>query len=291
EPHDGHWYGITVRSPVAHGRIRDIRFAPGVPWSDIVVVTAKDIPGGNVVALILEDQPYLADDMVRHPEEPVLLLAHPDRELLLKARNLVTIDIEPLPAIYTIDESETGAQVIWGEDNIFKEILIAKGDVDSVWDKAHRVVEGTYTTGAQEQLYIEPNSMIAEVKDGEVFVRGSMQCPYYVHKAMKELFKTSDDKVRIVQTETGGGYGGKEEYPSMLAGHAALLSWKAKKPVRMIYDRAEDMVASTKRHPSRTKHRTAVDADGKLIGMDITFDLDGGAYATSSPGVRWRVAL
>src|SRR5438105_14367726 len=110
-----------------------------------------------------------------------------------------------------------------------------------------------------------------------------MQCPYYVHRALKVLLGLPDDKVRVIQTETGGGFGGKEEYPSMIAGHAALLSWKAGgRPVKIIYDRAEDMVATTKRHPSRTRHRTAVNKDGKLLGMEIEVVIDGGAYATLS---------
>ena len=91
-----------------------------------------------------------------------------------------------------------------------------------------------------------------------------MQCPYYVHKALAALFDLPAERIRVVQTETGGGFGGKEEYPSMIAGHAALLAWKSGRPVKMIYDRAEDMVATTKRHPSRTRHRTAVTRDGQL---------------------------
>src|SRR5207253_4878152 len=107
-------------------------------------------------------------------------------------------------------------------------------------------------------------------------------CPYYVHKALTKLFALPEEKIRVIQTETGGGFGGKEEYPSMIAGHAALLAWKSGQPVKIIYDRAEDMVATTKRHPARTRHRTAISRDGKLLGMDIEFVLDGGAYATLS---------
>ena len=115
-----------------------------------------------------------------------------------------------------------------------------------------------------------------------------MQCPYYVHKALAPLFGLPDDKIRVVQMETGGGFGGKEEYPSMIAGHAALLAWKAGRPVKIVYDRAEDMAATTKRHPSRTRHRTAVDRDGTLLAMDIDFVIDGGAYCTLSPVVLSR---
>jgi CO/xanthine dehydrogenase Mo-binding subunit len=115
-----------------------------------------------------------------------------------------------------------------------------------------------------------------------------MQCPYYVHKALVKLFDLPEEKIRIIQTETGGGFGGKEEYPSLIAGHAALLAWKSGKPVKMIYDRAEDMVATTKRHPSRTRHKTAVTKDGKLLAMEIDFVIDGGAYCTLSPVVLSR---
>jgi CO/xanthine dehydrogenase Mo-binding subunit len=109
-----------------------------------------------------------------------------------------------------------------------------------------------------------------------------------VRKALCALFPLPPEKIRVIQAETGGAFGGKEEYPSIVAGHAALLAWKSGHPVKLVYDRAEDMAATTKRHPSRTRHRTAVDKDGKLLAMDIEFDLDGGAYATLSPVVLSR---
>ena len=151
------------------------------------------------------------------------------------------------------------------------------------------IVEGEYETGAQEQLYIEPNGMLATADPSAgITVWGSMQCPYYVHKALAGLFGLPPEKIRVVQMETGGGFGGKEEYPSIIAGHAALLAWKAGRPVKMIYDRAEDMAATTKRHPSRTRHRTALSADGRMLAMDIDFVIDGGAYCTLSPVVLSR---
>ncbi|MFN0108719.1 MAG: xanthine dehydrogenase family protein molybdopterin-binding subunit [Blastocatellia bacterium] len=282
-------HGVTVRSPIARGRIRGVKFGESIPWNEFIVVTAKDIPGANCVALILEDQPYLADTIVNHPEEPILLLAHADKHLLEEARRAVTFDIEPLPAIFTIEDSLNQTEVIWGEDNTFKKFLIEKGDIDSAWERADFIVEGEYETGAQEQLYIEPNGMIAIANPAEgVTVWGSMQCPYYIHKALIKLFGLPPEKIRVVQATTGGGFGGKEEYPSIIAGHAALLAWKAGKPVKMIYDRAEDMAATTKRHPSKTRIRTAVTKDGKLLATEIDFIIDGGAYATLSAVVLSR---
>ncbi len=115
-----------------------------------------------------------------------------------------------------------------------------------------------------------------------------MQCPFYVHKALVALTGLPAESVRVIQAETGGAFGGKEEYPSMLAGHAALLAMKSGRPVKIIYDRMEDMAATTKRHPSRTRHRTAVSADGKLLAAEIEFATDGGAYATLSSTVLSR---
>jgi len=282
-------FGATVRSQIPRGRIRNITFGPGIAWDKFVVVSAKDIPGKNCIALIGEDQPCLASDSVNHPEEPILLLAHPDRSLLPQAVAAIAIDYEPLPAIFTIEESERRSEIIWGEDNLFKTYLIDKGDVDAVWEKAAYIVEGEYSTGAQEQLYIETNGMIAAFDAVQgITVWGSLQCPYYIHKALMALCNLPAEKVRVVQMETGGAFGGKEEYPSMIAGHAALLAIKAGRPVKIIYDRMEDMAATTKRHPSRTRHRTAVSRDGKILGGEIDFTIDGGAYATLSSVVLSR---
>ncbi len=285
----GMLHGVTVRSPVARGRIRGIEFPPGMPWNEFTIVTAHDIPGENVVALIVDDQPYLAAERVNHPEEPVVLLAHPDKYLVEKARAVVRLDIEPLPAIFNIEDSLSKKEVVWGEDNVFKSFVVEKGDVDSVWAGAAHIVEGEYRTGAQEQLYIETNGVIAiaNAEDG-VTIWGSMQCPYYIHKALLKVFPLGPEKIRVIQMETGGGFGGKEEYPSMIAGHAALLAWKSGKPVKMIYDRAEDMAATTKRHPSRTRIKAAASRDGKLLGIDMEFVVDGGAYATLSAVVLSR---
>jgi len=287
----GMLYGATVRSPAPRGRIRNIRFDPGIPWDELTIVTAADVPPPNRIALILDDQPCLADGVVNHAEEPVVLLAHPDKSFLEKARRSVTIEIDPLPAIHSIDDSLEAKTVIWGTDNIFKSFLVRRGDVDAAFKRAHRIIAGEYVTSAQEQLYIEPQGIIATSDAAGLTVWGSLQCPYYVHKALTTLFGMPDREVRVVQMETGGGFGGKEEYPSHIAAHAALLARKSGRPVKLVYDRAEDMVATTKRHPSRTRHRTAIDREGRLLAMDIDFVLDGGAYCTLSPVVLSRGTL
>ena len=285
----GMLHAITVRTTVPRGRIVDVSYQEGVPWHEFTIVTAADIPGKNVVSLIMDDQPYLSSGDVNHAYEPILLLAHPNRYILEKARSLVDFTYEKLPPVFDLEESLKAETVIWGRDNIIKSYLMEKGDVDSAWSQAAYIVEGEYATGAQEQMYIEPIGMVAVANpENGVTVWGSMQCPYYVHKALVALFGLPPEKIRVIQQETGGAFGGKEEYPSIIAGHAALLAWKSGCPVKLIYDREEDMAATTKRHPSRTRHKTAVSADGKLLAMDIDFAIDGGAYATLSAVVLSR---
>src|SRR5216683_1312199 len=141
-------FGVTVRSSVARGKIVGIHFEAGIPWDEFTVVMAKDIPGKNCVALLIEDQPCLADQVVNHPEEAVVLLANPDKYLLEEARRAVRIEIEPLPAVHTIAASISKEHVIWGEDNIFKAYQIEKGDVDGAWGGADFIVEGECAGGA-----------------------------------------------------------------------------------------------------------------------------------------------
>jgi CO/xanthine dehydrogenase Mo-binding subunit len=286
------WFGATVRSPIPRGRIRSINFNRRIDWSEFAIVTAADVPGKNHIQIIFADQPCLADGVVNHCDEAIVLLAHPDKHKLREAVAAVEIEYEPLPPVLTIEDSERRDIIVWGSDNLIKSFLLEKGDVDSAWAQAAHIVEGEYRTGAQEHLYIENNGMIAEWSaETGVTVWGSLQCPYYVHKSLLAVFYLPEDKVRVIQTETGGAFGGKEDYPSTLAAHAALLAMKSRHCVKMVYDRMEDLAATTKRHPSRIRHRTALDRDGRLLAMDIDLATDGGAYATLSSTVLSRATL
>ncbi len=286
-----HLWGATVRSPAPRGRIRGIEFGFGVDWSEFTVVTADDIPGRNAVFLMEYDQPALADGVVRHVHEPVALLAHPSREMVRRAAKLVTVRVDPDPPVLDFTANPSPEQIQHGDDNVLEELLIEKGDVERALAEAPLVVEGEYFTGAQEHVYLETQGMLASVEDGVVVIRGSMQCPYYVVKALKPLLGVDESGLRVIQTATGGGFGGKEEYPSMIAAHAALLALASGRPVKLVYDRWEDMAVTTKRHPSRVRHRTGVDESGHLLAQEIEVVLDGGAYVTLSPVVLSRAVI
>jgi CO/xanthine dehydrogenase Mo-binding subunit len=268
-------HGRTIRSSISSGEVIGVKL--DFDHSGFTIVDHRDIPGRNVVALIDDDQPCLAADVIRHAAEPILLLAHENHERLLE----VDPQIEYRETTPHFDP-DTSPQS-------FKQIAIDKGNIDRGFAMADLVVEGEYRVGHQEQLYIETNGVIAVPDhDGGMTVYGSMQCPYYVHRALAVLLGLQDHKVRVVQAETGGGFGGKEEYPSIIAGHAALLALKAGRPVKLVYDRVEDMLATTKRHPAVIRHRTGVTRDGRLTAVAIDAVFDGGAYATLSAVVLSR---
>ena len=284
-------HGRTVRSTLPHARIRGIRLDPAFDWRGVTIVDHRDIPGENVVALIENDQPLLAADEIRHAEEPVLLVAHEEAERAEAARQAVTLELEPLPAALTVDEALARKAQVHGDDNIIKVISIARGDPAEGFAAADHVIEATYTCGHQEQLYIETNGMLAAVEEGVLTVRGSLQCPYYVQRALERMFALPSDRVRVIQTVTGGGFGGKEEYPSMIGGHAALLAWKSGRPAKIVYDRLEDIAATTKRHPAVIHVRAGVQRDGTLTAWESEITMDGGAYVTLTPVVLSRGAI
>ncbi len=280
----GAWFGATVRSTQPHARLLAIELDDAFDWKRVVVVTADDIPGENIVSLIDDDQPVLVPvgGEIRHQAEACALIAAPDRATLREAKRHVRLRTERLPAVFDPMKS----------DIEFAHYTIENGHAAIAMETAALVIEGTYRVGHQEQLYIENQAMIAVPREyGGVTVHGSLQCPYYIHKAMKRALAMGDELAVVVQAETGGGFGGKEEYPSVIALHAALLALKLHKPVRMIYDRHEDISATTKRHPAVVRYRSGVSETGELIAQDIEVIMDGGAYCTLTPVVLSRGAL
>ncbi len=287
----GMLHGATLRTRLPGGTVVSIMFDERIPWREYVVVTAKDVPGVNAVKMIDQDQPVLVETQFRHAGEPVVLIAHQDPEAL--ARAVAAIHIEERACttapVFTIDDAlqaET-RRIVAG--NVYRDYLMVKGSVtDAEADTCH-VFEGEYQTGAQEHLYIEPQGMIARVEDNVLTVEGSLQCPYYVHAALVAVTALPEERVRVQQCTTGGAFGGKEEYPSHIACHAALLTLKAGgRPVALIYRRSEDMAVTPKRHPSRSRVRLGATSDGRLRFIDIDFAIDGGAYLTLSPVVLSR---
>ncbi|AEK59551.1 xanthine dehydrogenase family protein (plasmid) [Acidithiobacillus caldus] len=283
-------FGATIRTRLPGGRVESVRLDPDWNWSEYILVVASDIPGKNAVKMLDDDQPILVDDQFRHAGEPVMLLAHRDRKALHAALSHVKIEEVPciLPVFNIDDALASDTPVI--PHNVYSQYLLQKGDLLVGEGECDVFVELRSETSAQEQLYIEPQGMIAQLlPDGRLRVEGSMQCPYYVLDALRQCLGWEEAQIQVVQTTTGGAFGGKEDYPSVVACHAALLALKAEgQPVKIVYERSEDLRVTPKRHPSRTLIRLGATREGELCLIDIDFAIDGGAYRTLSPVVLSR---
>ena len=284
--HAGSLIGGALRSPHARARIAELdlgraRSAPGVR----AVLSAADIPGKNLIPMIQQDWPVLARGEVRHVGEAVALVAAETPEALADGLAAIHVRYEPLPPLLDAEEAARRGELLaeWG---------IEKGDVAATFARDDVVVvEATYHTPYQEHAYIEPNGVIGVPEGAGATVYGSMQCPFYVQKAVASVLGCGLNEARIVQTVTGGGFGGKEDAPSSPGAQVALLAVAAGRPVRMILSREEDMAVMSKRHPGRIRCRTAATRDGALLAAEVDYLLDGGAYATLSPVVLWRGAV
>ncbi|MBU0742494.1 molybdopterin-dependent oxidoreductase [bacterium] len=200
-PQPGAWHGAALRSPVARGRLRGIARDPDFDWSRVTVITAADLPGPNVVAMVREDLPLLADPEIQFATQPLALVAAPDREILAGALAALHPDIEALPPVLTVEAALGGDTIVWGEDNLIADYLIECGDLEAGFASAERIVEGVYRTGYQEHIYLETQGVIATPRaDGGVEILGSMQCPFYVHNALARGLGVDRDRVVVRQS-------------------------------------------------------------------------------------------
>jgi CO/xanthine dehydrogenase Mo-binding subunit len=286
---DGLLHARVVASTCPRGRVRAIRW-PEMP-TGYATVDARDIPAGgaNRILMIKDDWPVFADQDVRFRGQTVALLVGPDRAVLASLAARTSVDYAEVKPALTVDDAlALAGGPLHGSNNLFADLAVVKGDPDAAFAHAADVVEERFTTGAQEHVYLEPQGCVAVPEAGGVTVHSSTQCPFYVRKAVAHALGWPRERVRVVVPEVGGGFGGKEHYPDVIATAAAVAALKTGHPVRLVLDRAEDMRVTCKRHPSRIRFRTALDDQGGILAMEIDIVLDAGAYETCSPVVLQR---
>lgn len=274
----GMLYARTLRSTRPRARILSIDF-PEIP-EECFIVDRRDITGKNRVKMLVDDQPFFAEEVVNYVGEPILLVVGPHKGVIDRLISEIIVHYRDIKPVLTIEEAERGhSQPIYGEDNCFASYQILRGNLEDAFKQAAFTLEDTYGTGYQEHIYLEPQGMIGVYENDRVTVYGSMQCPFYIKNALIQGLGWPGDRIRVVQTTTGGAFGGKEDYPSILAGHVAFAAIKTGRPVQLVLDRTEDIEVTTKRHPSIITIKTAIDKQKKISAMDVEIKLDGGAYA------------
>ncbi|MDY6915570.1 MAG: xanthine dehydrogenase family protein molybdopterin-binding subunit [Candidatus Cloacimonadota bacterium] len=282
-------HGGFLYSKCHHGKIKKIKFPPNFNRDEFTIVSHHDILGENIVPEPEKDQPFMAETEVMHFGQVILGVAHQNRQILKKFIDGIEVIYEELPAITDIEEC------LSNEENAFGKTLEVKhsADIDIKNNLIH--TKRVYRTPHQEQAYLETQGMMAVFypNDNVIFVRGTMQCPYFVKSALDAIFGNSITK-SIVETSEGigGAFGGKEDFPNIIAGITALLAYKSGKPVKAVLDRADDILITTKRHPSWVEIESYTDPiTNKLLKVKIDYRLDAGAYQTLSPVVLSRGVL
>lgn len=273
---EGMLFGKLLRAELARARVLRVH-VPALP-EGYYYVDAKDIPGDNNVNMVLDDSPVFCRETVEYIGEAIAMLCGPDEETVGRLLSACRVDYEKLEPVSRLDEAQES----------FFDYTYSQGDTEKAFAEADKIYDEQFETGYQEHAYLETQAMTAEPEaDGRMFVHGSLQCVYYVRNALQRVLGCGPEGVHVMQDVTGGAFGGKEDYPSVLGCQVAVAALKCGKPVRCVFDRREDMACSPKRHPSRCRYRVSV-KDGRVTAMDVDIRFNAGAYSTLSAVVLQR---
>jgi CO/xanthine dehydrogenase Mo-binding subunit len=281
-----------LRSDHPRARILDIS-VPELP-EGYFYIDAKDIPKGgkNRISMIKDDWRVFAEGEVRYVGETIALIAGPEKEKVLEILSGITVIYEDLEPAFTLEEGLAckGGPIV-GNDNLYGEYHLRKGNPEEAFKQAARIIKDTYLTGFQEHLYLEPQGMVGTWEEEKVTLYASAQCPFYIRRSVAGVLGVSEPEVRVKQATTGGAFGGKEHFPDVIATPLAVAVNKIRKPIQLVFERIEDISYTCKRHPSRITIKTALDSENNIIGMDIDTVINAGGYESSSLIVLQRAIL
>ncbi len=272
----GQLYAYSIRSTIAKGIIK-AKKVPMLP-EGYQIVDYRDVPGNNYVKMIFDDQVVFPETNVTYIGEPIMLLIGPDKEEILALVKQIEIVYEAEEPLFAWTQSAIHYHFDKGEGNL-------------PFARAKKIISYEYETGYQEQAYIEPQGMSGYLDEDKVTLYGSIQCPYYVKNALINCLGVSPNKIRVIQATVGGAFGGKEEFPSLIACQLAVAILKIQKPIKMIYEREEDIISTTKRHPAKIAIKAAIDKEGKISAIQAHVGINGGANIGLSGVVLSRAMI
>ncbi len=282
----------ALRSPYPHAYIHRIDESEALRAEGVLtVLTWKDIPGENLSGEVKRDQPILAEGKARYVGEPIAVIVGETERACKKALDKIEVHYEPLPAVLSPEEAlKSNAPKIHEGGNVLKEFNLSTGDIEEGFSRSDIIIENTYTTPFVEHAYLEPEAGAAEIdSEGRVSVYAPTQFSHYIKREIGRVLALPPERVRVVQTAVGGGFGGKND--NSVHCILALAAYKTGRPVRWIYTREESFLASTKRHPSIIRYKTGARKDGRLMSIEVDILMDTGAYASVGPPVITRAGI
>ncbi|MEQ8818630.1 MAG: xanthine dehydrogenase family protein molybdopterin-binding subunit [Sumerlaeia bacterium] len=290
----GMLHGHIRCSDIPHGFIKSIDTAAAMQVPGVeAILLAKDIPGDNQVGIIIKDQPLLAEKKVRWHGERIALVAARSLKAARQAAALIKVEYDELPGVFSPEEGlAPEAPKIHDHGNILDTMHVITGDMDAGWAESDVVLERHYQVNYQEHAYLEPQGVVAVPGHaGQMTLHSSCQCPFYVQNGVRQVLGVPAHLVRVLQSATGGAFGGKEDYPTEPACCAALLAWATGKPIKLIYEREEDVEWSSKRHRYSTYVKIGASRDGMIKAVQNKVLADVGAYAGLSQIVADRANI
>lgn len=286
-------YIHLVRSKEVHAEILRVDYEkvlqmPGVE----TVVTSEDVPGEDGFGVYYHDQPVLAKGKVRFFGEPVVGIVAETLEEAQAAERFVEITYRKLPLVSTVDEAIGKKAIIHDEypENVVSSTTVAKGDVERGFYNSDVIVEQDYSTQAVDHAYLETEAGIAYCDpDGVLVVKSCDQDITHHRMLLAKILGMPINKIRVIMTPVGGGFGGKEDM--IYQGILAIAALKTKHPVKLVFSRTDSMIGSCKRHPVFIHHKIGLTKDGKIQAIEVDIKSDGGAYCFSTKGTVAKAAI
>ena len=282
---EGMCYGGAVRAAYPRARVLSIDTGEAEALDGVMcVVTAKDIPGQNYVGHIVKDQPTLVPvgEITHYLGDSVALVCARDQETLERAKQLVKVEYEVLPAVHNPDEAAApGAPLVFEErvDNVQAHKFITRGDADAALQFADHVVHRTFETPWTEHAFLEPECCVAlPLPNGGVKLLTTDQSAHTTLHECAAMLDADYDHCLVQNMLVGGGFGGKEDMS--VQHHAALLCHVARVPVKVKLSRAESILVHPKRHPFRMDVTMGCNRDGIIQGIKASIVADTGAFAS-----------
>ncbi len=268
----------------AHARLLSIDTASALSLPGVVAVfTASDIPGVNQVGNIATDEKLLADDEVMFVGQVLALVAAESEATARQAAALVTVDYEPLSAVFDVREADRLGM------HIAPRQTFSCGDVDQAWADCAFIVEGQASTGAQEHMYLEThNAWAVPLENDGLHIQSATQSPGTTQRIVARILGLPMHAVEVEVIRLGGGFGGKEEQATAFAAMAALVAFRLQRPVRMALQRSEDCRLTGKRHPYEADFKLGLDGDGRIRAYQVDFYQNAGAFADLSLAILER---
>lgn len=284
-------YGGVFRSTVPHATIKRLDLSKAKAYPGVAcVLTHEDIPGINSIGIIFKDEPCLVSDKVRRVNDAIAILAADTEETVAEALELIEVEYDEIEPVFTVERAlEEDSPKVHGTSNMMGEKHLHFGDVEAAFEECDVIVENEYSSSLITHMFIEPEAGLARYENNILTVYCTTQNPHYDRDDVARVMGIPRNRVRVIRSETGGGFGGKLDISVQC--HLALLTHYANKPVKMVRNRTESTNVSSKRHSLKMVAKTGATKEGKVLATQVYIAGDTGAYASYGPAVLTRAVV